>query len=157
MKRLRGLVMAIMLITVLMILPGCGKTNTVICKVSISCHTIVENIDDASESAKKVIPEDGIILEETEVEVPEGSTVYDALKKICKEKGIIQDSQVIPGTGDAYVKGIGNIYEMDCGNLSGWLFMVNGELSDKGCSSVTVSEQDVIEWQYTCDMGEDLK
>ncbi|MFR4318181.1 MAG: DUF4430 domain-containing protein [Eubacterium sp.] len=57
----------------------------------------------------------------------------------------------------AYVEGINNIYEFSCGKLSGWMYEVNGEYPNVGCSDYKVKDKDVIEWHYTCNLGEDLK
>ena len=33
----------------------------------------------------------------------------------------------------------------------------NGEFADVGCGQYILSDGDNIEWQYTCNLGEDLK
>ena len=55
-----------------------------------------------------------------------------------------------------YIEGINNLYEFDCGELSGWMYSVNGWYPNYGCSRYQVQDGDVIEWHYTCDLGEDL-
>ena len=60
-------------------------------------------------------------------------------------------------TGTAYIEGINNIYEFSCGELSGWMYCVNGEYPNVGCSDYKIKDGDNIEWYYTCDLGEDLK
>ena len=55
-----------------------------------------------------------------------------------------------------YIQGINNLYEFDCGDLSGWQYIVNGWSPNYGCSRYIVKEGDAIEWRYTCDMGRDL-
>ena len=55
-----------------------------------------------------------------------------------------------------YVEGISNIYEFDCGDLSGWMYCVNGEFPNYGCSGYKVKPGDRIEWKYTCNLGEDV-
>ena len=56
----------------------------------------------------------------------------------------------------AYIEGIGNLYEFDCGPQSGWMFSVNDVYPGLGCSSYTLSDGDVIVFSYTCDLGADL-
>ena len=56
----------------------------------------------------------------------------------------------------AYVEGINQIYEKDCGELSGWMFNVNGWFPNYGCSKYYVSDGDTINWVYTCDLGKDV-
>ena len=55
-----------------------------------------------------------------------------------------------------YIEGIGNIYEFDCGPQSGWMFSVNGIYPGLGCSAYTLADDDVILFNYTCDLGADL-
>lgn len=55
-----------------------------------------------------------------------------------------------------YVKGINGLYEFDCGELSGWMYKVNGETPNVGCSGYKLKDGDVIEWVYTANIGKDL-
>lgn len=54
------------------------------CIISISCETILDNIDKCVESKKALVPEDGIILPATEVTFSDGESVYDVLQRVCK-------------------------------------------------------------------------
>ena len=56
----------------------------------------------------------------------------------------------------AYVKGVGNIYEFDCGGMSGWLYKINGERMSVGSSQYILKENDKIEFYYTCNYSKDL-
>ena len=49
-----------------------------------------------------------------------------------------------------YIKGIANLYEFDCGELSGWFYKVNGEKPNFGCSQYKLKDDDKVEWVYTC-------
>lgn len=40
------------------------------------------------------------------------------------------ESNWTPAYNSAYIEGIGNLYEFDCGNLSGWMYSVNGVWPD---------------------------
>lgn len=42
------------------------------------------------------------------------------------------------------------------GPLSGWMYKVNGEFPGYGSSKYKLSNGDVIEWVYTCDLGRDV-
>ena len=55
-----------------------------------------------------------------------------------------------------YVEGISNIYEFDCGELSGWMYKVNGWFPNYGCSRYQLKPGDRVEWVYTCDLGDDV-
>jgi hypothetical protein len=54
------------------------------------------------------------------------------------------------------IAGINNLYEFDVGELSGWMYKVNGWYPNYGCSRYQVKDGDLIEWNYTCDLGRDL-
>ena len=57
----------------------------------------------------------------------------------------------------AYVKGINYLYELAYGDLSGWIYLVNGERASVGCGTYVVQDGDEIIWAYTTELGEDLK
>ena len=48
------------------------------------------------------------------------------------------------------------MYEFDCGALSGWMYRVNGWYPNYGCSRYQLKDGDVVEWRYTCDLGNDV-
>ena len=50
-----------------------------------------------------------------------------------------------------YVKGIAQIYSGDCGDMSGWMYTVNGEFAEVGCDAYSVQEGDEICWVFICD------
>lgn len=117
--------------------------------LTIRCDTVKEH------SAPGVmIPSDGCILETTEFSADEGDTVYDVLLTAAKMNNITLDNRGADGA--AYIAGINQLYEFDFGELSGWMYRVNGEFPDVGCQSRTVSDGDEIEWLYTTDIGKDL-
>lgn len=115
--------------------------------ISIRCDTIKDKNNDT-------IPENGVILEKTEFQIDADDTIYDVLSQVCREKDIHFE---ITGTKETlYVEGIGNIYEKDYGDLSGWMYFVNGESPSMGCGTYKLSDKDEIEWRYTCDLGADI-
>ena len=54
-----------------------------------------------------------------------------------------------------YIAGIRYLYEFDFGDMSGWVYHVNGESPFIGCAGYKVKPGDVIEWMYTLDLGVD--
>lgn len=126
------------------------------CTISINCSTILNNMDKLKEEKKGIVPSSGIILSGCETEIQEGDSVYDVLVRVCQQNKIHMDADYTPAYGSAYIKGIGNLYERDCGNLSGWTYRVNGVFPGVGCSSYEVKEGDVIEFLYTCNLGADV-
>ena len=99
------------------------------------------------------IPEDGIILDVTEFQIEEGDSVYDILTEAAQSYGIQVDNT---GSGFVYIAGINYLYEFDFGDLSGWIYHVNGESPSVGCGDYILSDGDRIEWLYTLELGNDL-
>ena len=126
------------------------------CTVSIECKTILPKLSGMNPKLRKLIPEDGVILAGETVYFDEGDTVFDVLKKVCRENDISLEYNYVPAFKTVYIEGIADLYEFDGGNLSGWQYSVNGEFVMLGCSAKTVSDGDVVSWRYTCDMGKDL-
>lgn len=133
-----------------------NDTSTLTCTISISCSTILNNMDNLTQGKEEFVPSDGWILPATTVEFSEGDSVHDVLQAVCKANGIHMESTYTPMYDSAYVEGINQLYEFDCGELSGWMYNVNGWFPNYGCSKYTVSDGDVINWVYTCDLGKDV-
>ena len=131
-----------------------GKTYT--CTFSIECSTILNNLSMLDPDKLEMVPSGGVILAKTTVTFYEGESVYDVLQRLCKEKGIHMESSWTPIYNSAYIEGIHNLYEFDCGELSGWMYRVNGWYPNYGCSRYQLKQGDVVEWRYTCDLGEDV-
>lgn len=137
--------------------PPAGKELT--CTISISCSTILSNMDKCEESKKEWVPDNGVILSATTVTFTEGESVYDVLQRVCRDSGIQMDASWSGKYGSAYsayVEGIANLYEFDVGSGSGWMYKVNGWFPNYGCSGYTLSQGDVICWVYTCNLGDDV-
>lgn len=132
-----------------------GKNENT-CIISISCATILNNMSILDKDKKDIVPKDGWILKERTVTFKEGESVFDILKRICKDNKIHMEASFTPLYNSSYVEGIYNLYEFDCGSLSGWMYSVNGVFPNFGCSQYVVKKGDVIKWQYTCDLGKDI-
>ena len=134
--------------------PPASKDLT--CTISISCSTILNNMDRCEEAKKEWVPDDGVILRATTVTFTEGESVYDVLERVCRDNGIQMEASWSGKYGSAYVEGIANLYEFDVGSGSGWMYKVNGWFPNYGCSGYTLSQGDVICWVYTCNLGDDV-
>ena len=133
-----------------------NKEKTYTCTFSIECSTIVNNLDMLDPDKLECVPSDGVILSKTTVTFYEGESVFDVLQRICKEKGIRMEAEWTPIYNSAYVEGIHNLYEFDCGALSGWMYKVNGWYPNYGSSRYQLKDGDTVEWRYTCDLGNDV-
>ncbi len=128
---------------------------------SIDCKTVADNMDLLDKSVKEnsVIPEDYYLLKETTFSIEsKEQTAFDILLKATKDNNIQIDYEdaSVSAFGSAYIKGIGNLYEYNCGEKSGWLYMINGKSPTVGSDSYILQDGDVIEFRYSCSWGEDL-
>ena len=131
-------------------------TTAYTCTISISCATILDNMDMLADGKDVLVPTDGWILPATTVTFYEGESVFDVLLRVCQENKIHMEYMDTPMYNSAYIEGIHNLYEFDCGNLSGWMYNVNGWFPNYGCSRYALQDGDVICWVYTCDLGADV-
>ena len=132
------------------------KKKSYTCTFSIECSTILNNLADLDPDKRELVPSNGVILAPTKVTFYEGESVFDVLQRVCKEKGIHMESSWTPIYNSAYIEGIHNLYEFDCGELSGWMYRVNGWYPNYGCSRYQLADGEVVEWRYTCDLGNDV-
>lgn len=121
---------------------------------TVGTVTIQIRCDKIKDQGLDFIPESGIILEETEFAISEGYTVYDVLTNAAKQFSIHIESTGADGL--KYMSGINYIYELDFGDLSGWVYYVNGERPSVGCDAYKLNDGDVIEWHYSLELGNDI-
>ena len=126
------------------------------CTLSVTCETILSNLDHFNADKLDVLPKNGVILPATKVTFYEGESVFHVLQREMKQVGIQMEFKNTPLYNSAYIEGIDNIYELDCGDLSGWMYRVNGWFPNYGCSRYQLQDGDVIQWVYTCDLGRDV-
>ena len=119
---------------------------------AVECKTAIGKCSEK----QGILPPDGIIYEETKVPFNEGDTVFDVLKREMRNNKIHLEYSMTPVYDNAYIEGIGNLYEFDCGELSGWMYKVNGWYPNYGCSSYTVKDGDAFVWAYTCDRNDNV-
>lgn len=117
--------------------------------MTIRCDTI------AGISESKYVPKDAVILDVTEFDIEQGETVYDILTEAAQTYGIHTENS--GGADFVYISGINYIYELEYGDLSGWMYYVNGKSPSVSCDEYVLSDGDRIEWLYTCNIGNDLK
>lgn len=154
------------ILTVSVLAAGCGSSGSTggdapadakTVTISIDCKTILDNMDKLDSAKTEFVPEDGVILPTTEVAIEEGDTVFDVLLKVCQDNKIGMEHSTSPIYNTKYIEGIGQLYEFDCGELSGWNFIVDGEGASYGSDKIELSGDEVIAWRYTCDLGRDIE
>ena len=125
--------------------------------LEIRCDTLSSDMSKLENPAiEDYIPADGTILERSTYKGTTDKTVFDALNTLCRNNDIQLEFSYTPIYESYYIEGINYLYEFDGGNLSGWMYKVNGWFPNYGCSSYYLSDGDVIEWVYTCDLGKDV-
>ena len=126
------------------------------CTLSISCSSILNNMDLCDSAKVDLVPADGWILQPIIVTFYEGESVFNVLQRVCKQQKIHMEFENTPIYNSAYIEGIHNLYEFDVGELSGWMYKVNEWFPNYGCSRYALKAGDVICWVYTCDLGHDV-
>ena len=126
------------------------------CTISVRCDTILDNMDWLDKEKAELVPEDGVIFAKKTVTFYEGESVFNVLQREMKKAKIHMEFANTPIYNSVYIEGINNLYEFDCGELSGWMYKVNNWFPNYGCSRYQLKEGDVIEWVYTCNLGVDV-
>ncbi len=118
------------------------------CYITVECKSILSNMDKLKEGHEEFVPENGIIISKTKCDFEDGESVYDVLKRTCKNKGVKLSSRKT--AYGIYVSGINNLDEFDCGNQSGWVYTVNGSSPAFSCGKYSVCQGDKIVFKYVC-------
>ncbi len=124
--------------------------------VSISAAVLLDRLEELDPAKRALVPADGMLVPAQAVSWKAGDTVFDALLAVTKDRELHMEYVSTPLYQSSYIEGIGNLYEMDAGPLSGWMYKVNGVFPGVGCSRYELEAGDVIEWVYTCDLGRDV-
>ncbi len=130
-------------------LPEGDITVTVLAECSAALDNM-ESIDERVNTAD-VIPADGVVIAYCEVPLPEGATAFEALTLAARQQQVrVDGSGTVYGV---YVSAIGHIAEFGFGNMSGWLYSVNGEYPEVSCGEYRLHDGDAVEFHYTCGYG----
>jgi hypothetical protein len=116
--------------------------------LSVNCKTLVGKYDKATQN--------GGIIYEGDYTLNGGESAFDVLQSCMRTAGIPMEFSKTPAYNSIYVEGIDNIYEFDFGDLSGWMYNVNGVFPGYASSEYKLQAGDKIEFTYTCDLGKDV-
>lgn len=119
------------------------ENSTIECTITIDCTNIMNNLSDEQ---KENISRNGTILTNYSVTVKNGTTIADALKQACNEKGIEIETKANSIDG-VTISSINGIAENDFGKNSGWQFSKNSQKYRTDASS-TVSDGDHFVFSY---------
>ncbi len=126
--------------------------------MTIECKTILKNKEKLDKSLEKYVPDNGFILKDTKFVLNNDDTAFDILDRVTRYKKIQMEyyGADLNRYGTVYIEGINYLYEYSCGELSGWVYSVNGQYPQCGCSQYKLKDGDHIVWSYTCDLGRDV-
>ena len=118
--------------------------------LSVRCTDLLREADKLDPDKAELVPEDGYILFAEDVTFMEGETLFDVLRREMKQRGIHM-SFTGNAADSAYIGDIGNLYNGDAGELSGWLYFVNGVVPSYSISLYGLKDGDRAEFAYVTD------
>ena len=124
--------------------------------LSVSVKTLLDKKDTLKPEKWELVPKNGWIFPAEKVEFFEGESAFNVLLREMKKNKIHMEFIMTPVYNSNYIQGIGNLYEFDCGELSGWMYSVNNESPNLGTSNYILKDGDNIKLLYTCDLGRDI-
>ena len=134
------------IISIFLMFSGCGKEQVgdKVCNLEVECISVLENKADLKAEKEEIIPKDGYFIKSQDVYFSEGESVMDLLMREMREEKIPLEK-----SGN-YVSGINNLYAGDCGEMSGWVYMVNGESPTVDMANYKLKEGDKILVKFIC-------
>lgn len=117
------------------------NSDTINVSISIDCLTLYQK----DPSLANKVSSSGTILGKKTMTIKKSETVLDVLKKTG-----------ISFSGTNYITSINGLSEKDGGKLSGWMYMVDGEVPMQSCDEQTLKDGQYIQWRYTCNNGSDI-
>ena len=111
------------------------QPQTLYCTFSIDCKTLLDHLDELESGKRALVPANGVLLASRSVSFTAGESVFDVLKRVCRQNGLQMEFTMTPVYQSAYIEGIGNLYEFDGGPTSGWMYSVNGAYPNCGSSA----------------------
>lgn len=124
--------------------------------LSVSAKTLLDKKDEMKPEKWELVPKNGWIFPAEKVEFFEGESAFNVLLREMKKNKIHMEFVMTPLYNSNYIQGIGNLYEFDCGELSGWMYAVNDLSPNFGTSNYILKDGDNVKLLYTCDLGRDL-
>lgn len=114
-----------------------------------------ENYDKLGSEYQSYVPKDGYIIKNLDVQLTKEYTVEQVLQAIAKEKNItIEYASMSDMT---YIEAINNLGSKAVGDMSGWLYMINGEFPMTSIDKTILKDGDKVTFIYSADGGSDIK
>lgn len=122
-----------------------AQPEQITCFIEIRCDSAVAKKPEIQNPGLLAsIPDDGIILAQTEYRVPKGTTVFELLAQAAVQYQI----PIVANSKGTYISSINNLAEKMVGMGSGWTYRVNAKMVMKPASASVLAEGDVIQWIY---------
>ena len=117
---------------------------------ALLCGCVSTQIDANNTVTVSAVHEDGrVLLRPTQVPLPDGASAFDALTIATKEQGVVL---AFDGSKpNRYVEGIGGLFNASEGELSGWLYYVNGETPAVGADQYEIQDGDEYRFLFVTD------
>lgn len=133
-----------------------GETEKTEPPFSSSVHTLTEAVKTVNitvqcgHALNKVasLPQNGVMLTEKTV-IENGDSALSALKKAAADNNISVDES------HGYIKGIGGLYEKQCGGSSGWMYTVNGQSPAVSAAQYALNPGDTVIFYYVSQYGDE--
>ena len=138
---------------ILLLLCGCGakeKNGDLNCHVQIDCLDVLEHPETLKEEKSEIIPKDGIFFAE-DASFSQGETVYEVLIRVLQNEKLQYEKDATN-----YILAVGNLYSGDCGELSGWLYRVNGESPIVGITEYVLQDGDEVRFYFVTDFTKEF-
>jgi hypothetical protein len=123
---------------------------------SIDTHVLKDskNYDKLNDGLKKKYPQDKNILNEFPVIVKKELTIKDVLEEVAKSHDIVINYGSMSGM--SYVNSIDGLAAKTIAPISGWFFLINGELPMTSIDQTKIKDGDKISFTFSVDGGPDI-
>lgn len=140
-KKLLAVLMVVTMVVAMLPSLAFAQDSSVTVSVKIENTTFTENMGNGEPAWSQT-------LLDTEVTVPEGSTMFDVLERATTENKIEMKSS------SGYVSSVDGLSNFDAGGMSGWMITLNDWFAD--ATSYIVEDGDEVALLYSVTGGSDL-
>ena len=132
----------------LFLLVGCSVKHvdrTLTCHMTVDCTDVLAHPDKLKAEKVDILPKDGIFVEKN-APFAEGETAYTVLTRVLQKEKMQYEKDATN-----YIFAIGGLYSGDCGEMSGWLYTVNGESPTVGLADYVLKDGDSVRFYFVTD------
>lgn len=119
-----------------------SEQKTLSAEITVDCTRVSDKLDESYGVSN------GYAIKDSKVSFRQGDTLLEVFEACAKENKLHFDNS------DGYISGIANVYAGDFGDMSGWLYYVNGEIPEVGAGEYILCDGDKAEFVYFVDFNE---